>query len=70
MIDFLVVFLDEKLMQNSVFINENDAKANDKVVVFTTCPYIKWGNIHAPGSVTNATLKHNDSNKTSGDYYA
>ncbi|MDK6347872.1 hypothetical protein QP203_22450, partial [Escherichia coli] len=50
--------------------NENDAKANDKVVVFTTCPYIKWGNIHAPGSVTNATLKHNDSNKTSGDYYA
>lgn len=50
--------------------NEDDAKANDKVVVFTTCPYIKWGNIHAPGSVTNATLKHNDSNKTSGDYYA
>ncbi|MCW0144236.1 hypothetical protein OIU82_04220 [Escherichia coli] len=70
MIDFLVVFLDEKLMQNSVFIMKNDAKANDKVVVFTTCPYIKWGNIHAPGSVTNATLKHNDSNKTSGDYYA
>ncbi len=23
----------------------------------------KMGNIHAPGSVTNATLKHNDSNK-------
>ncbi|MEH5434213.1 hypothetical protein PO521_12470 [Escherichia coli] len=70
MIDFLVVFPDEKLMQNSVIYNEDDAKANDKVVVFTTCPYIKWGNIHAPGSVTNATLKHNDSNKTSGDYYA
>ncbi|HAV9607713.1 TPA: hypothetical protein JLG70_002169 [Escherichia coli] len=70
MIDFLVVFLDEKLMQNSVIYNENDAKAKDKVVVFTTCPYIKWGNIHAPGSVSNATLKHNDSNKTSGDYYA
>ncbi|MFP1527300.1 hypothetical protein ACLB1R_04435 [Escherichia coli] len=34
MIDFLVVFLDEEADAKFRLYNENDAKANDKVVVF------------------------------------